>query len=142
MILDIFKRPYTMRRFEKTQIVRGRPHAAYIDSTVRLDVQPLSSDDIMTLPDGMRRKKNVKAIGRIKLRTADEKAGTLADRIYYRGEWYECTGTDIWGNTPVGQTEAVFGLVPREAGDIQMAPAVTGDGGKQGSGDVDGGVIT
>lgn len=139
MVLDIFKKPYTLRRFEKTQIIRGRPRAAYTDSMVKLNVQPLSSDDVMTLPDGIRRKKNVKAIGRTELRTADEKTGTLADRIYYRGEWYECTGSDIWGNTPIGQTEAVFGLVPREAGDIQMAPTVTDDGGKNGDRDADGG---
>lgn len=130
MILDIFKKPYTLRRFEKTQIIRGRSHAAYTDSTVSLNVQPLTSDDVMMLPEGMRRKKNVKAIGRIALRTADEKTGILADRIYYHGEWYECTGADIWGNTPVGQTEAVFGLVPREAGDIQAAPFVAEDGGE------------
>lgn len=130
MILDIFKKPYTLRRFEKTQIIRGRSRAAYTDSTVSLNVQPMTSDDVMTLPEGMRRKKNVKAIGRVAIRTADEKAGILADRIYYHGEWYECTGADIWGNTPVGQTEAVFGLVPREAGDIQTAPFVAEDGGE------------
>ena len=96
MVLDIFKKPYTLRRFEKTQLVRGRFHAAYEDSTVYLNIQPLTSDDIMTLPEGMRRKKNVRAIGRMPLRTADEKTGILADRIYYRGEWYECTGADIW----------------------------------------------
>lgn len=135
MVLDIFKKPYTLRRFEKTQLVRGRFHAAYEDSTVYLNIQPLTSDDIMTLPEGMRRKKNVRAIGRMPLRTADEKTGILADRIYYRGEWYECTGADIWGNTPVGQTEAVFGLIPPEAGDIQLAPA----GPEKDGGNADGG---
>ena len=129
MILDIFKKPYTLRRFEKTQIKRGRPHAAYTDSTVSLNVQPLSSDDITTLPEGMRRKKNIKAIGRVAIRTADEKTGILADRIYYCSEWYECVGADIWGNTPVGQTEAVFGLVPPE-----LAPFTAED-----DGDADGG---
>lgn len=139
MVLGIFKKPYTLRRFEKTQIIRGRSHAAYTDSTVSMNVQPLSSDDLMTLPDGMRRKKNIRAIGRVLVRTADEKTGTLADRIYYRGEWYECTGADIWGNTPVGQVEAVFGLVPREAGDIQMAPLPAEDSGDGEDGNTDGG---
>ena len=133
-IVDFFKTPFTLRRFEKTQIKRGRPHAAYTDSTVSLNVQPLSSDDITTLPEGMRRKKNIKAIGRVAIRTADEKTGILADRIYYCSEWYECVGADIWGNTPVGQTEAVFGLVPPEAGDIQLAPFTAED-----DGDADGG---
>lgn len=124
MVLDIFKKPYTLRRFERMELIRGRSHAKYIDSTVMLDVQPLSSTELMALPEGIRRSKNIKAIGRVTIRTADEKAGTLADRICYRGEWYECIGSDVWGNTPVGQTETVFGLVPNvETGDILMSPA-------------------
>lgn len=123
MVLDIFKKPYTLRRFKKSELVRGRSHAKYSDSTVMLNVQPLTTDEIMALPEGIRRKKNIKAIGRVSIRTANEREGTLADRICYHGEWYECTGSDIWGNTPVGQTEAVFGLVPPERGDIQLSPA-------------------
>ncbi|MFG6334789.1 MAG: hypothetical protein K1W20_04860 [Lachnospiraceae bacterium] len=128
MTLGIFKRTYTLRRFEKTQIVRGRVRAAYTDSMVSLDVQPLTSDDIMTLPEGMRRKKNVRVFGRLPMYTADEKTGTLADRIYYRGEWYECVGVSTWGNTPVGQTEAVYGLIPAESGVIQLAPVIQEEG--------------
>ncbi len=124
MVLDIFKKPYTLRRFEKTTIVKGRACARYSDSTVKLNVQPLTMTELVTLPDGIRRSKNIKAIGGALIRTADDVAGTLADRLYYRGEWYECTGADIWGNTPVGQTEAVFGLVPNvESGDILLSPA-------------------
>ena len=130
MVLDIFKKPYTLRRFEKSELVKGRSHSKYSDSTVMLSVQPLSSTELMALPDGIRRSKNIKAIGKVMIRTADEKTGILADRICYRGEWYECTGSDIWGNTPVGQTEAVFGLIPNvEAGDILLVPSVEQDGG-------------
>ncbi len=122
MVLNIFKKPYTLRRFEKTELVKGRFRARYTDMTVSLNVQPLSMTEVAALPDGIRRTKNIKAIGKTLIRTADENAGTLADRIYYHGEWYECIGADIWGNTPAGQTEAVFGLVPRvEAGDILIA---------------------
>ena len=130
MVLDIFKKPYTLRRFEKSELIRGRSQAKYSDSTVILNVQPLSSTELMALPDGIRRSKNIKAIGKVIIRTADEKTGTLADRICYRGEWYECTGSDIWGNTPVGQTEAVFGLIPNvEAGNILLVPSTEQDGG-------------
>lgn len=130
MVLDIFKKPYTLRRFEKSELIRGRSYAKYIDSSAMLNVQPLSSTELMALPDGIRRSKNIKAIGKVLVRTADEKSGILADRIFYRGEWYECTGSDIWGNTPIGQTEAVFGLIPNvETGDIQLIPSVEQDGG-------------
>ena len=124
MVLDIFKKPYTLRRFEKTQPVKGYSRARYSDSTVKLNVQPLSMSELVTLPDGIRRSKNIKAIGQVQIKTADDRAGILADRIYYNGEWYECTGADIWGTTPVGQTEAIFGLVPPvETGGILLSPA-------------------
>ena len=124
MVLDIFKKSYTLRRFEKSELVKGRSRAKYTDQTVSLNVQPLSLMEVATLPDGVRRSKNIKAIGNVDIRTADEKAGTLADRLFYRGEWYECTGSNIWGNTPVGQTEVVLGLIPNvEAGDILLFPS-------------------
>lgn len=128
MVLDIFKKPYTLRRFEKTQLVKGYSRARYSDSTVKLNVQPLSMSELVTLPDGIRRSKNIKAIGQVQIKTADDRVGTLADRLYYNGEWYECTGVDIWGNTPVGQTEAIFGLVPNvERGDILLSPLTDAD---------------
>ncbi len=124
MVLDVFKKPYTLRRFEKTRLEKGYSRARYSDSTVELNVQPLSMSESVTLPDGIRRSKNIKAIGKVQIKTADDKVGILADRIYYHGEWYECMGADIWGNTPIGQTEAIFGLVPNvERGDILLSPA-------------------
>lgn len=137
MVLNLFKKPYILRRFGKTELVRGHSRARYSDCTVMLNVQPLSMTELTALPDGIQRAKNIKAIGKVLIRTADERTGTLADRLYYRGEWYECTGADIWGNTPVGQTEAVFGLIPDvEAGDILLSPApetVNGDDAAEGS---------
>lgn len=129
MVLDIFKKSYTLRRFEKSELVKGRSRAKYTDQIVSLNVQPLSLTEVATLPDGIRRSKNIRAIGKVDIRTADEKAGMLADRLFYRGEWYECTGSDIWGNTPVGQTEVVLGLIPNvEAGDILLFPSSEEDG--------------
>lgn len=119
-MLDIFKKPYTLRTFEKTEIINGRPRTKYSDRTVMLNVQPLTTKELIALPEGIRREKNIKAFGRTEIRTADEEAGILADRIFYQGRWYECTGSDAWGNTPVGQTEAVFGLIP--ASEIKELP--------------------
>lgn len=137
MVLNIFKKQYTLRRFGETKLVKGRSRASYSDCMVMLNVQPLSMTELTALPDGIRRAKNIKAIGKVLVRTADERTGTLADRLYYSGEWYECTGTDIWGNTPVGQTEAVFGLIPNvEAGDILLSPdsgAENGDDAAEGN---------
>ena len=124
MGLTIFRREFVVRRFGKEEIVDGYGTAPYKDTVEVLNVQPLSMSELVTLPDGIRRSKNIRAIGQVQIRTADDRAGTLADRIFYNGEWYECTGADIWGNTPVGQTEAVFGLVPPvETGGILLSPA-------------------
>lgn len=130
MVLNIFKKQYTLRRFGKTRLVKGRSCASYSDCTVMLNVQPLSMTELTALPEGIQRAKNIKAIGKVLIRTADENTGTLADRLYYRGEWYECTGADIWGNTPVGQTEAVFGLISSvETGDILLSPSLETESG-------------
>lgn len=129
-MLDIFKKPYTLRSFEKTDFTLSYPCAKYSDRTVMLNVHPLSSTEVLALPEGMRRAKNIRAIGRVEIKTADDTAGTLADRLLYRGQWYECTGADIWGNTPVGQTEAIFGLIPvSEIREIQLLPEDKGEGG-------------
>ena len=86
----------------------------------------------MLFRSGIRRDKNIKAIGKAEIKTADDAAGTLADRILYRGQWYECTGSDVWGNTPVGQTEAVFGLIPvTEIKKVYLEPVTeAGESGK------------
>lgn len=131
-MLDIFKKPYTLRTFEKTKFEDGYPKAKYSDRTVMLNVQPMTATELIALPEGIRRDKNIKAIGKVGIKTADDAAGTLADRILYRGQWYECTGADVWGNTPVGQTEAVFGLIPvTEIKKVFLEPVMeAGEGGK------------
>ncbi len=131
-MLDIFKKPYTLRTFEKTEFVDGYPKAKYSDRTVMLNVQPMTATELIALPEGIRRDKNIKAIGKAEIKTADDAAGTLADRILYRGQWYECTGSDVWGNTPVGQTEAVFGLIPvTEIKKVYLEPVTeAGESGK------------
>lgn len=133
-MLDIFKRPCTLRSFEKTDFSGMHPRARYSDRTVMLDVQPVTARELITLPEGMRRDKNVKAFGKVEIKTADEVSGTLADRLLYRGQWYECTGADIWGNTPVGQTVAVFGLIPAsEIRETEMVPEEEGKEGGEGA---------
>lgn len=132
MMLDIFKKPYTLRSFQKTEYTEGYPRARYSDRTVMLNVQPMTTNEILALPEGIRRDKNIKAIGKVEIMPADDAAGTLADRLLYRGQWYECTVADVWGNTPVGQTDAVFGLIP-----VSEIPrvAIVPDDGEKGNGE-------
>ena len=110
MSLMIFKRPYILRRFTKQKVVNGRPQARYKDILVMLDVQPLSSKELMTLPEGDRAVKRIKAFGSEKIRTADEAGQTLADRVFYEGNWHECTSSDNWDHTLLKHYETQFVL--------------------------------
>ena len=73
--LGIFRRNFTIRRFGKEEIVDGYGHTSYEDSTVSLNVQPLSADEIQALPEGERRTKRLKAYGDFTFTTADQSTG-------------------------------------------------------------------
>lgn len=122
--MDIFKKPCVLRSFGETIIERGYPKASYKDRIVKLNVQPLTSTEVLALPDGIRRSKNIKAFGKVAMKPADDQTGVMGDWIYYQadGHWYECLGADIWGCTPIGQTEAVFGLVSGAADKFLLFP--------------------
>lgn len=111
--MDLFKKPCVIRTFEVTKIVKGYPLTNFKDRIVKLNVQPISSTEVLALPEGIRRNKNIKAFGKVLMKPTDDLTGTIGDWIYYRadGHWYECLGADYWGCTPMGQTEAVFGLI-------------------------------
>lgn len=122
--MDIFKKPCVLRSFGETIIERGYPKATYEDRIVKLNVQPLTATEVLALPDGIRRSKNIKAFGKVEMKPADDQIGVMGDWIYYQtdGHWYECLGADIWNCTPIGQTEAVFGLVSNAAEKSMLLP--------------------
>ena len=54
MAIGIFRRPYTVRRHGKQAIVNGYAVSDSTDFTFKLNVQPLSSDELLALPEGER----------------------------------------------------------------------------------------
>lgn len=100
--MDIFKKEYVLRRFEPQEVTQGYPCSPYSDSMVKLNVQPLSTKELMALPEGMRGAKRITAIGG-DLNTVNELLGVLGDRLFYKGNWYECESAQDWDNTPAGQ---------------------------------------
>ena len=54
MILDIFRKKYTIRRHSEQQIVRGHAVYDYDELQTLLNVQPLNPDEIQALPEGER----------------------------------------------------------------------------------------
>lgn len=117
----LWKKPYTLRRFAPQKFVNGYATEGYSDSTVMLDVQPLSSSG-ENLPEGDRGVRTLKTFGRDMLQTASQSVGAQADRLLYNGSWYECTSSDWYANTPLAHCEAEFTRVSeaeKEEGDTE-----------------------
>ena len=112
MSIGLFKRPYTVRKHAVQKIVNGYTSAPYTDVKMRLNVQPLSPDELMALPEGERTKKRVKSFGSDKLISADEFTGTPADCLFYQGRWYKCTSSVLWDHTMLRHYRSEFTLLP------------------------------
>jgi len=100
-MIGMFRRPHWIRRWEK-----GR-----IDFQTQLNVQPLNSNDLKTLPEGQRVGKRVKAFGDKPLVVADQKTGQRGDWLYYCGRWYECVSCIMRDHTMVGHYRSEFCLI-------------------------------
>lgn len=108
----MFKKPYTLRRYGVQTAADGYAAFDYTDQTVRLNVQPLSAQELQALPEGDRASRRVKAFGAFPVRTVDQRAGLPADRLFYRGRWYECESAGTWDHTPLAHMESQWAAVP------------------------------
>ena len=115
-----FRKPYTVRKYGKQEIIDGYPRAPYTDVKLRLNVQPLSADDLQALPEGQRMVKRVKAFGAARLASADEYEGVPGDRLYYQGLWWDCVSSVMWEHTALRHFRSEFTLLPPE--DQEAAP--------------------
>ena len=115
MKIRIFRRLYTVRKYGKQEIIDGYPRAPYTDVKTRLNVQPLSSDELQALPEGQRKINRVKAFGADRLTSADEHEGIPGDRLFYQGLWYECTSSVMWDHTLLGHYHSEFVVIPQSA---------------------------
>lgn len=106
----LWKKPYTLRRYQPQTTVNGYATEGYSDSEVMLDVQPLSSSGEI-LAEGDRGIYKLKTFGRDMLRIANQFDGTRADRLFFNGCWYECKASDWYGNTSLAHCEAQFDRV-------------------------------
>ena len=75
MGFGIFRRKFKIRRFGEDEIINGYAHAIYTDTETSLNVQPLSADELLALPEGERRTKRLKAYGDLIFTTADQSTG-------------------------------------------------------------------
>jgi hypothetical protein len=80
-----------------------------------LDVQPLSSNELLVLPEGDRTVKRIKSYGADRLTSADENAGTRGDRLYYKEQWYECKSSVGWDHTILAHYRSEFVLLANQS---------------------------
>ena len=108
MGMGLFKRTYIVRKHQPQTIMKGYVSSAYKDVKMRLNIQPLSNNDLMALPEGERTVKRIKAFGVEELASADEYTGARGDRLFYRGFWYECKSSVLWDHTLLSHYQSDF----------------------------------
>jgi hypothetical protein len=117
--IGLFKKPYIVRHYEAQVIVNGYASAPFRDSILYLNVQPLTPNELMALPEGERTIKRIKSFGAGRLTSADEFEGIPGDRLFYSGYWYECTSSVFWEHTMLKHYRSDFTILPPPA---QMPP--------------------
>lgn len=109
--MPFFGEYYTLRRFEKEKIVNGYASMGYKDTTVFLDVQTLS-DDEMVEEGGSRDKWVLKTFGDFPIRCSKQEEGVKSDQLFYEGRWFECSSSRCSRNTILNHWTSTFVLIP------------------------------
>jgi hypothetical protein len=108
MRIRIFSGTYTVRRRGKQENINGYFVSESTDFTARLNIQPLSANELLALPEGERTVKRIKTFSMTALISADEHSGTPGDLLYYEDKWYECKSCVRYIHSPLKHYEAVF----------------------------------
>ena len=107
---SLWKRQYTLRRYTPQKNRRGYYSRGYTDTTVMLNVQTTRSDATLT-KEGKRPTKAIKSFGTFPIKAADVKTATQGDRLFFEGEWYECTSCVHKEHTPLNHYISQYTLV-------------------------------
>jgi hypothetical protein len=86
-----------------------------------MSIQPLTADEIKLLPEGRRTAETLKVYLETKVRCADEKAGTAADRIEHAGKVYEVIAVEDWSRTDIPHFKAILAKIDGEGGGLEPA---------------------
>jgi len=114
--MNIFKKKYTLRSYEKQKTKKGFVgEETYTDKIVSLDVQSVVEKQLQTLEQGKRRTKGIVSYGEFPIKTVNVKTGERADRLFYAGEWYECVSSSFFEHTPLSHWKSTFVCVPESA---------------------------
>ena len=105
--MNIFKHPYTLRRFGEQVFVNGYAEYQYTDMTILADIQ--TTDYSMTTEaDGIHETQRIKVFCDTEIRTENHETGRKADRVFFQGKWFECKSSRLSENTPLRHWTATF----------------------------------
>lgn len=79
--------------------------------TIQASVQPMSGEDMKTLPEGKRLSDFVKVYTDSDLQVLGEVAGLIADRLAWRGHTYECISADVRQMDVISHFKYIFSKV-------------------------------
>ncbi|MCL1987423.1 MAG: hypothetical protein FWG64_05565 [Firmicutes bacterium] len=103
-MLTIWHKPYKIKRFTNNETT---------NLTIKLNVQPPSPQNHQNEPDyGEHTTTRLTSFGRTKLFSADEHTNQQADRLLYKGFWYECTSCVEWDHTKLAHFKAEWVQIP------------------------------
>lgn len=96
-LISHFGSTYTVKRFDPGEYIDGH----YIEGVESLfeiiaSIQPLSSYEMLQLPEGQRTKEAVKVYTPTGLRQTIESQQVKGDRISYKGRLYEVQKVSTW----------------------------------------------
>lgn len=107
---SIWKKPYVLRRYKAQKNRKGYYARGYTETTVMLDVQTVNASATVT-KEGKRPTKQIRSFGSFPIKAADVKSATQGDRLFFEGEWYECTSCVHREHTPLTHYRSEFTLV-------------------------------
>lgn len=125
MNIRLFNKLYWLRRAGVQKLVKGYLVSGFEDMAVSLHVHPLSTNQIMALPEGERKMKRLEGHGEIELHVGDEAENRKGDLLYYQGDWYECLSCQLYDHTMLSHYNYQFVLIPKDAsGATDLEPPV------------------
>lgn len=107
MLLGIWMKEHTVRRFAEPLVSGGYNFTKHTDITISADVQTSQSSQ-KTDEDGDCSLQQLKAFSNDEFLTADEKTGRKADLLWFQDKWFECRASRLSDNTMLGHWTSEF----------------------------------
>lgn len=105
--MNFFMRPYTLRRYLESQIIRGYHSIPYKELTLLADIQTME-DVVITMEDGSESVQHLKVFCDEEILVENTAKKQKADRLWFQGKWFECRSSRLSENTPLRHYTATF----------------------------------